>query len=341
MLQELGLVQLNQTHGTQAVAARVRRWLVAGLPLHPAQGGAAASQRAALGKVLAALGDPRFDPQRLHLPAEPLLGFVPLAADPQFCIGIRGALREHTQKNIDEEVDDDEINDTLTPTPAFHIGRYAVTVAQFRAFVQASGQAPGDPDALRGPDNHPVVNVSLHEALAYCEWLQDRLLNDPALAAWPLGAALQQGLLQVCLPSELEWEKAARGGLQDQVFSWGDEADPERANYWDTGVMSTMSVGSFLANGYGLHDMLGNVWQWMRSLWKALDDGASNAYPPVAGLQRFEALDAGDENPRLVRGGAWVDERGVARCAYRGINLPDNRDDGMGFRVVLRSSPVL
>ncbi len=341
MLKELGLVQLNQAHTSLAVAQRVRSWLAAGLPLHPSGGGLPAGFRAAMGHTLAALGDPRFDAQRLHLPAEPMLGFVAIAADPAFCIGTRAALRQHTQDVTGSAIDDEEINDNLSPTPAFHIGRYAVTVAQFRAYVLASGAIPEDADALRGSDNHPVVRVSFKEAVAYCAWLQDRLLHDPALQNWHLRAALEQGLIQVSLPSELEWEKAARGGLVDQVFSWGDEPDPERANCANTGPLSTMAVGSFLANGSGLHDMLGNVWEWTRSLRHSVEGGATNAYPPTADQRPFVVLYADDDIDRLVRGGAWVNIRDRARCACRGQGRPSGRGGGLGFRVVLSSSAVL
>ena len=69
------------------------------------------------------------------------------------------------------------------------------------------------------------------------------------------------------LPSELEWEKSARGGLEHPVFSWGDTPDGNRANYDESAVGDTAVVGCFPANGLGLHDMVGNVWEWTRSLW--------------------------------------------------------------------------
>ena len=97
---------------------------------------------------------------------------------------------------------------------------------------------------------------------------------------------------------------------------------------------------SFAANRYGLHDMLGNVSQWTRSLWEAIDDGAANLYPPLGGQQRFEALHAGNAVRRLVRGGAWYGSHYFARCAFRDYDYPDDPNLGLGFRVVLRSSSV-
>ena len=100
----------------------------------------------------------------------------------------------------------------------------------------------------------------------------------------------------VVLPSELEWEKAARGGLADAVFSWGDTPDPQRANYDDSGVGDTSATGCFPANGYELHDMLGNVWEWTRSVYGA------NPYP-LDDPQRELPAAGNDGTTRVVRGG--------------------------------------
>ena len=140
-------------------------------------------------------------------------------------------------------------------------------MAQFRAFVEATGFEIGDDDALRDPDTRPVRWVSWHEALAYCDWLNEQLATSPVLReqmSRSPGARAASGALR--LPSELEWEKAARGGLPDAVFSWGDTPDPNRANYADSEIGDTSAVGCFPANGFGLHDMIGNVWEWTRSL---------------------------------------------------------------------------
>ena len=76
---------------------------------------------------------------------------------------------------------------------------------------------------------------------------------------------MRSGSWQVGLPSELEWEKAARGGLQNAIFSWGDTPDPNRANYADSEIGDTSPVGCFPPNGFGLHDMIGDLWEWTRS----------------------------------------------------------------------------
>ena len=112
-LQEIGLGAINKRERTRAIAARVADWLAASLPVHPDDGGASAVQRAQAGDVLAALGDPRFDPQRFHLPADDMLGFVRIPADPEFRIGTRKADAKRVAGIIGCAVADDEINDAL------------------------------------------------------------------------------------------------------------------------------------------------------------------------------------------------------------------------------------
>jgi formylglycine-generating enzyme required for sulfatase activity len=327
-LLEIGLANLASSKPRDSIRKRVASWLVGGLQAveHvPEPRG-----RAHIGDRLAALGDPRFDPQRFHLPDDGLLGFVRIPADPQFRIGTRKADVKRVKQIIDSDVPDDEIKDAPTPTPGFYIARYPVTVAQFRVFVDTSGFEIGDGDALRDPDNRPVRWVSWHEALAYCDWLNQSLASS-APEPSPIAELVREQGWRVALPSELEWEKAARGGLSDAVFSWGDTPDPNRANYSHTGIDSTSAVGCFPANGFGLFDMIGNVWEWTRSRdapypYRA-DDGREPAQPQ-----------SGDS--MVVRGGSWFFNRDYARCACRFRFRPDFRLNDFGFRVVLRSPPV-
>ena len=236
---------------------------------------------------------------------------------------------------------DEELNDTPVATSAFWIARYPVTVAQFLAFVAATGQQIGDKDALRDPDSRPVRRLSWHEALAYCRWLMLQLQRAPALAGSPAARLIRDAGWQVSLPSELEWEIAARGGLQAQAFSWSDVPDAERANCDSSGIDNTCAVGCFAANGFGLHDMLGNVWEWTRSLWSPPgDDNKVLGYPYHPDDAQRENPDAGDSVRRVVRGGSWLGAADGASCAFRGRGWPDDRSDLLGFRVVLRSPPV-
>ena len=134
-----------------------------------------------------------------------MLGFVEVPEGP-FLMG--------SDKEKDREAYDDEQPQHEVEVPKFYIGCYPVTVAQYRAFVENSGHKPENPDCLKGLDNHPVVHVTWHESLAYCKWLNDMLLGWNKTPG-PLATLLRKGEggdpWRVILPSEAEWEKAARG----------------------------------------------------------------------------------------------------------------------------------
>jgi formylglycine-generating enzyme required for sulfatase activity len=329
-LAELGVAALNSRADTKTILKHVRHWLAAALPIHPDDGGLPAVERAKIGDLLAELGDPRFEPERLYLPADPDLGFVRIPADPDFRVGSRRAERKRVAKAAGDNPSDHEINDALTPTPEFWIARYPVTVAQFRAFVEADdngGFELVDADALRDPETRPVRWVSWEEARAYADWLQRRLqvssvFDNHAIAGW-----VRQHGWTLALPGEREWEKAARGGGDLTVFPWGDTVDAERANYDETGIADTSAVGCFPGNGFGLHDMVGNVWEWTRT-----EYGADYSAPERKAHAESDAI--------VVRGGGWGGPRSAARCACRDWNHPDLRVNPLGFRVVLCCSPV-
>ncbi|AUB84295.1 SUMF1/EgtB/PvdO family nonheme iron enzyme [Candidatus Thiodictyon syntrophicum] len=288
--------------------------------------------RARIGDLVPRLGDPRFDPGCFHLPADDLLGFAPIPADPEFRIGTRQSDRERVAKIIGYEVPLHEINDTPTPTSAFYIARYPVTVAQFRAFLAVTGAVPSDPKALRDPDSRPVRHIGWREAIAYCRWLHQALLQGSVLAGSEAARLVRQGSWQVSLPSELEWEVAARGGQRHLVYPWGDAQDPNAANCGDSGIGDTSAVGCFPANGFGLYDMIGNVWEWTRSHY-------AGGYGEMSGSAP-EDLEVGDVQSRVVRGGSWGGRRDGVRCACRSRSRSDFRPEFLGFRVVLRSAPV-
>ena len=287
--------------------------------------------RARAADTLARLGDPRFDRQRFYLPADEMLGFVHIPADPGFKIGTRQVDATRVGTIIGGSVPDGEINDTATPTPDFFIARYPVTVAQFRAFVAAKGFRIGDADALRDPDSRPIRYIAWREALAYSEWLNRVLATAPELQRNEAARLVRAGKWQASLPSELEWEKAARGGLASAVFPWGDTPDPNRANDSDSEIGDTSVVGCFPANAFGLHDMIGNVWEWTRSRY------GSYPYRPDDGRDSPEPK---DDDMMVVRGGAWSNHRVNARCACRDWIQPEDRFVLLGFRVVLRPPPV-
>jgi formylglycine-generating enzyme required for sulfatase activity/serine/threonine protein kinase len=183
---------------------------------------------------------------------------------------------------------------------AFRIDRFPVTVAQYRGFSEAKGRAMRE-QPLWNKDDHPVVFVDWDDAAAYCRWLGKRL------------------------PTEAEFEKAARGGT-DTRFSFGNDAGALGDHSWyaANAGMQTRPVGRKKPNGYGLHEMNGNVSQWTAD-WYAGDyyrkSPPRDPRGPAQGLKR------------AVRGGAWYFEKeDWSRPAFRSASLPDAVYDGRGFR---------
>jgi formylglycine-generating enzyme required for sulfatase activity len=174
------------------------------------------------------------------------------------------------------------------------------------------------------------VGVSWYEALKYCDWLTERLREWKWTPA-PLTTLLRTGGWQVSLPSEAEWEKAARG-TDGRIYPWGDEPDPNRANYGDTGINTTSAMGCFPggASPYSVEDMSGNVWEWTRSL-----DGKYPYPREKRARARRETLLASDNETRVLRGGAFHSLHGYVRCACRGGSFPDYSARYLGFRVAV------
>jgi formylglycine-generating enzyme required for sulfatase activity len=316
-LLEIGMIGVRREETGQAMLARVQDWLIAAMRademLEP-------KERAAAGRALAKLGDPRFREDAWYLPDEDMLGFVEIP-EGSFVMGNEAREREQPQHEL-----------TL---PTYYIARYPVTVAQFRAFVEDSGFQPRDADILRGVDNHPVVQVSWHEALAYCGWLTQKLREWDGMPE-PLVTLLREEGWTITLPSEAEWEKAARGSEDKRRYPWGNDSDSNRANYDDTGIGTTSTVGCFPggASPYGVEDLSGNVWEWTRSLWGEDWQEPDFDYPYDSEDGR-EDLEAGDDVRRVVRGGAFSDTEVLVRCASRFRSYPDFRFDYYGFRVVV------
>ena len=303
----------------EALLERMRQRLVAALRadqmLEPCE-------RAAAGDVLAQLGDPRFRADAWFLPDEPLLGFVEIPAGP-FTMG--------SDPKRDPMAYDNEMPQHQVMLPGYYIARYPVTVAQWRAFVKDSGHEPVNPDSLRGVDNHPVVWVTWYEAVKYCQWLTKKLREWEGTPE-PLATLLRVGTeggppWVITLPGEAQWEKAARG-TDRRIYPWGDDPDPNRANYGDTGIGTTSAVGCFPggASPYGVEDLSGNVWEWCRTKWQ----------DNYKGYRDDNRLEGG--GPRVLRGGAFIVVAGNVRCACRNWNGPNGRYRYIGFRLV--ASPV-
>ncbi|MBN1453183.1 MAG: SUMF1/EgtB/PvdO family nonheme iron enzyme [Anaerolineales bacterium] len=196
----------------------------------------------------------------------------------------------------------------------YYIGRFPVTNEQYAAYIKAKGTRHPVSGWEKKRD-HPVVSVSLKDAMGYCKWL-DELLKDKL----PAGFVLR-------LPTEAEWEKAARGekGL---VYPWGDIFDKAKCNTKEGGRGTTTPVGAYSPQGdspYGCADMSGNVWEWTHSIYKSY---------PYKGNDEREDINTGGR--RIVRGGSFYVDCNCARCTYRGGRpiTPLNEDEDRGFRVV-------
>ncbi|MEO6391036.1 MAG: formylglycine-generating enzyme family protein [Pyrinomonadaceae bacterium] len=207
----------------------------------------------------------------------------------------------------------------------FYLDTYEVTNAQFKRFLDRNPDwrrdriAPklhngnylidwNDRTFPNGKFQHPVVNVSWYAAVAYCQWSGKRL------------------------PTEAEWEWAASGGSSGRAYPWGnDPVDPKRANYAGSKFGTTTPVGSYPANGYGLHDMAGNVWEFLADEWGPY--GAAAQTNPVAGGNFIV-----DRNyltvisRRVIRGGSWGGGPINLRVTYRDSHPPEGAKDFVGFR---------
>ena len=203
--------------------------------------------------------------------------------------------------------------------PTYYIGRFEVTVAQYRAFVEHAVHR-GDPASLAAPADHPVANVSWTDAVSYARWLDARL-RESALTPPELRRLLEDGA-RVTLPTEAEWEKAARGA-GGRVYPWGDEPRRDRANFTSVG---SWPVGSAPCPecSYGLLDMSGNVWEWTLTPLRAgpYDPGAA---PPDL---REDAL-------WVMRGGSFADPERNVRAAVRGGADPGARRPFIGLRLAI------
>ena len=300
-------------------------------------------ERVEAGYILAQLGDPRFRIDAWYLPDEPLLGFVEIP-EGSFLMGTRKddlpALLEQfggQQESVADEIPQHEL--TL---PTCYIARYPVTVAQYRAFIENSGYWTKDADSVQGVATHPVIRVTWYDALEYCHWLTEKLRTWWGTPK-PLAELLRDEGWVITLPSEAQWEKAARGERQvsrprrpspdpgpGRVFPWGDAPDPNRANCHGTEIGTTGAVGCFPGGSslHGVEDLSGNVLEWTRSMWK------DYPYDPDDGR---ETLDRNDV--RVARGGSFDQDPWHARCASRYKIEPDLLAQNLGFRVVVSSPP--
>jgi formylglycine-generating enzyme required for sulfatase activity len=190
----------------------------------------------------------------------------------------------------------------------FRLSRFEVTFEQYDVYADAAGR-PRPSDEGWGRGSHPVINVSWYDAQGFIAWLNTATGH------------------RYRLPSEAEWEYAARAGSRTD-YPWGNDFD----RIWTNGASpdendtlgTTMPVGSFPANSWGLRDMIGNVWEWTQDCSRHYYDGA-----PVDGSARVE----GDCVGRMVRGGAWALSPYCLRVSYRFGAVASRPEVNTGFRL--------
>ncbi len=214
---------------------------------------------------------------------------------------------------------------------AFQIGIYPVTNGDYGVFARETNRLWRSPDGMaQDRRNAPATDLTWRDALAYCDWLTRRWRFESRISADE----------EVRLPTEPEWERAARGDMADMgpetiVYPWGAEWLNEAANSEESGFNNTCAVGLFPKgrSPYGCYDMAGQVWEWATTLWG--DDMATPHYKYPYLNDGRETLDAGPTIRRVLRGGCFSSGKLKACSTYRGSLEPDGFWRGNGFRIVV------
>ncbi len=250
-----------------------------------------------------------------HQPSSPTLPDA--ETDPRVLNMVLIPAGEYVMGSTYEDVSEDEKPAHTVFINAFYIDRHEVTNRQYQQFILATGHpAPFVDKPWAAPYNwngtaypagkgdYPVVLVSWEDAQAYARWAGKRL------------------------PTEAEWEKAMRGNLVSQQYPFGNRLEMSQANFHKGFLRNNdlQPVARFAPNGYGLYDMAGNVWEWCQDWYDASYYKISPAHNPP-GPQ--------DGVYRVLRGGAWVNDKEFLRCSQRGKNVPDGKSHIIGFRCAL------
>jgi formylglycine-generating enzyme required for sulfatase activity len=242
------------------------------------------------------------------------LGFVVYRAQdsaeyllPPICDVPAGGFLMGSDPVLDTGAYDSELPQHSVALAAYQIAKYPVTVVEYACFVRAGQKEPADWQQQLEKLDHPVAHISWLDAIAYTQWL-----STCAQQPWRL-------------PSEAEWEKAARGA-DGRVYPWDDIFRRIRCNTSEGKKGGTTAVGSYPrgVSPYKALDMIGNVWEWTSSLFWPYPYDASD------GREEMES----SEN-RVLRGGSWDFSSWFARAAFRFDFTPDSALDDFGFRLVI------
>lgn len=269
------------------------------------QGNLTASEREKAGRILSRLGDPRDLKALANVPAG------------NFTMG---STSHPNSRPLD----------TITVS-SFRIGLYPVVNKDYLGFTQDTGREWLSPDST-DPErqNTPATDFTWHDARAYCAWLTTQWRSNGTIGPEE----------QVRLPTEPEWERAARGdqndtGIDGLVYPWGTTWQDDAANSEETGFNSTCAVGLFPKgrSPYGCYDMAGHVWEWCTTLWG--EDVATPSFSYPWREDGREGLDAPEQVRRVLRGGCFSSPKTKANCTYRGSLEPSGFWRGNGFRIVV------
>ncbi len=216
-----------------------------------------------------------------------------------------------SDKSIDRSARYNELPRRQVTLDDYYIGKYPVTNEQYAVFAKAAGKGFRIPESKA---NHPVVNVSWHDADAFSKWLSAKTKRA------------------FSLPTEAQWEKAARG-VDGLIYPWGNEKPNNNlCNVWESGIRDTTPVDKYSPAGdspYGCADMAGNVLEWCR------DRFDKETYSRRRNETTHEPSVLANGAGRVLRGGAWYNIQVNARCATRLRVPPEYNSHYIGFRLVL------
>lgn len=202
----------------------------------------------------------------------------------------------------------------------FYIGKYPVTFAEYDAYCEATNiKKPNDEEW--GRDKRPVINVDWNDANAYCKWLSEKTGK------------------KYRLPTEAEWEYAARGGNQSKGFKYSGSDDLNKVGWYNENAEGkTQPVGEKNSNELKIHDMSGNVWEWCKDHWHddyegAPKDGSAWMLDFISARSDFMYYLGIDMLDHVVRGGSWKEDSKLCRVAHRNKELSYIGKYFTGFRI--------
>lgn len=192
---------------------------------------------------------------------------------------------------------------------SFSIGKFEVTVAEYKAFCSAGGKSMPSAPSWGWNDKHPMVNISFDDAIAYCNWLSESTSKNYRL------------------PTEAEWEYAARGGNKSNGYTYAGSDDLDESGWRiDNAGGQTQACGRKKPNELGLYDMGGNAWEWCK-------DWYSDSYYSSSPSTNPKGPSSG--SLQVLRGGSWRNSAATCRVSFRTGGIPGYRNYDYGFRVVL------